>query len=112
MFFGVSSLVGDGPAGEFIAFKEIADKLPNIDELIKDPSTYKKDDNPALLYALCTAVASRAEDKLMENIMKLTKKVPVEFQVVLVKGCLAKDRQLKSHNDVRKWIVDNANVVL
>ena len=112
LFFGVSSLVGDGPAGEFVAFKEIADKLPNIDELIKDPSTYKKVDNPALLYALCTAIASRAEDKLMENIMKLTKKVPVEFQVVLVKGCLAKDRQLKSHNDVRKWIVDNANVVL
>ena len=112
LFFGVSSLVGDGPAGEFIAFKEIADKLPNIDELRKDPSTYKKEDNPALLYALCTAVASRAEVKLMENIMKLTKKVPVEFQVVLVKGCLAKARQLKSHNDVRKWIVANANVIL
>ena len=31
LFFGVSSLVGDGPAGEFIAFKEIANKLPDID---------------------------------------------------------------------------------
>jgi hypothetical protein len=112
LFFGVSSLVGDGPAGEFVAFKEIASKLPDIDQLIKDPSTYKKDDNPALLYALSTAVAARAEDNLMENIMKLNKKIPVEFQVVLVKGCLAKNRELKSHNDVRKWIVDNANVVL
>jgi len=112
LFFGVSSLIGDGPAGEFIAFREIANKLPDIDQLIKDPSLYKKDDNPALLYALSTAVASRAEDALMENIMKLNKKLPVEFQVILIKGCLAKDRQLKSHNDVRKWIVDNANVVL
>ena len=112
LFFGVSSLVGDGPAGEFIAFREIANKLPDIDQLIKDPSLYKKDDNPALLYALSTAVATRAEDALMENIMKLNKKLPVEFQVILIKGCLAKDRQLKSHNDVRKWIVDNANVVL
>jgi tRNA A37 methylthiotransferase MiaB len=57
-------------------------------------------------------VATRAQDDMMENIMKLNNKLPVEFQVVLVKGCLAKDRQLKSHNDVRKWIVDNANVVL
>ena len=112
LFFGVSSLVGDGPAGEFVAFKEIASKLPDIDQLLKDPSTYKKDDNPALLYALATAVATRAQDDKMENIMKLNNKLPVEFQVVLVKGCLAKDRQLKSHNDVRKWIVDNANVVL
>jgi hypothetical protein len=112
LFYGVSSLVGDGPAGEFIAFKEIASKLPDIDQLIADPSTYKKDENPALLYALSTALATRAQDDVMENIMKVAKKMPIEFQVVLVKGCLAKDRQLKSHNDVRKWIVDNANVVL
>ena len=112
LFFGVSSLVGDGPAGEFVAFKEIANKLPDIDLLIKDPSTYKKDDNPALLYALATSLATRAQDDAIENIMKVAKKMPIEFQVVLVKGCLAKDRQLKSHNDVRKWIVDNANVVL
>ena len=112
LFYGVSSLVGDGPAGEFIAFKEIASKLPDIDQLIADPSTYKKDDNPALLYALSTALATRAQDDVIENIMKVAKKMPIEFQVVLVKGCLAKDRQLKSHNDVRKWIVDNANVVL
>ena len=112
LFYGVSSLVGDGQAGEFIAFKEIASKLPDIDQLIADPSTYKKDENPALLYALSTALATRAQDDVMENIMKVAKKMPIEFQVVLVKGCLAKDRQLKSHNDVRKWIVDNANVVL
>jgi hypothetical protein len=112
LFFGVSSLVGDGPAGEFVAFKEIANKLPDIDVLIKDPSTYKKDDNPALLYALATSLATRAQDDVIENIMKVAKKMPIEFQVVLVKGCLAKDRQLKSHNDMRKWIVDNANVVL
>ena len=109
----MSSLVGDGPAGEFVAFKEIADKLPDIDKLILDPSTYVKDDNPALLYALANAVASRAEDKKMENIMKLGKKLPIEFQVVLVRGALAAGgRDLKQHNDVRKWITENANIVL
>lgn len=112
LFFGVSSLVGDGPAGEFVAFKEIADKLPNLDILLEDPSKYKKDDNPALLYALATGVATRAEDAKMENIMKLSKKLPIEFQVILIKGCLSKERALKSHNDVRKWITDNANVIL
>lgn len=112
LFYGVSSLVGDGPAGEFVAFKEIADKLPDIDALIDKPSTYKQDDNPALLYALTGAVAARACDTKMSNIMKLAKKIPVEFQVILVKGCLAVDKELKSNADVRTWIVDNANVVL
>ena len=44
--------------------------------------------------------------------MKIAKKLPVEFQVVLVKDCLKVDKELKNHQDVRKWIVDNANVVL
>lgn len=112
IFYGVSALVGDGAAGEFVAFKQIADKLPDIDAIIANPDLYKKDDNPALLYALANALASRATEDKMENILKVTKKMPIEFQVVLVKGCLAKDKSLKTQNDLRKWIVDNANVII
>ena len=113
-FYGVSSLVGDGPAGEFVAFKQIADKLPDIDNIIAKPETYtvKKEQDPALLYALSGALASRAEDKLMANICKLIKKLPPEYQVVCIKGCLSKDKNLRTHNDVKKWIVDNAQVLL
>tara|TARA_R110001592_G_scaffold103727_1_gene292039 strand:+ start:2141 stop:3163 length:1023 start_codon:yes stop_codon:yes gene_type:complete len=112
LFYDVSSLVGDGPAGEFVAFKEIANKLPDIDALIANPDLYKKDDNPALLYALANGLASRADDPKMENIMKVNKKIPIEFQVVLIKACLLRDKTLKSHNDIRKWITENANVIL
>ena len=112
MFYDVSSLVGDGPAGEFVAFKEIANKLPDLDALIANPTLYKKDDNPALLYALANGVASRATDANMENIMKINKKIPIEFQVVLIKACLTRDKSLKAHNDIRKWITENANVIL
>ena len=99
-------------AGEFVAFKEIANKLPDIDAIIADPSKYKRDDNPALLYALATAVATRASEDKMANIMKLADKLVVEYQVVLVKGCLARDRDLRQNPDVRKWITKNANVIL
>ena len=111
-FFSVASLVGDGPAGEFIAFKEVADSLPDIDGLINKPETYKKDDNPAILYALTGAVAARASDDKMENIMKVNKKLPVEFQVILVKGALAVEQDLRKNPEVKKWILDNANVIL
>jgi len=112
LFYGVSSLVGDGAAGEFVAFKQIANKLPDIDKLVANPKLYKKDEDPALLYALTTAVATRATEHTMDNIMKICNKIPTEFQVVLLRGCLSKDRQLKSHNDLRAWLKTNANVVL
>jgi len=113
-FYGVSSLVGDGPAGEYVAFKQIADKLPDVDKLIADPNSYKKtkDENPAILFALSGALAARAEDAKMENIVKVTSKLPIEYQVVCIKGCMSKDKQLKTHPDVKSWIKDNASVIL
>lgn len=112
MFYSVSALVGDGAAGEFVAFKEISDDLPDIDAIIADPTKYKRNDNPALLYALANAIAVRAEEPKMDNIMKLADKLVIEYQVVLVRGCLARDRDLKSHPAIKNWINKNANVVL
>lgn len=113
-FYGVAALVGDGPAGEFVAFKEIADDLPDVDKLIDDPSTYKlkADDNPAILYALSGAIAARAEAPKLKNIMQLVTKLPVEYQVIAVKGCLAKDKTLLTNADLKDWINKNASVIL
>ena len=81
LYYGVSSLVGDGSAGEFIAFKEVADKLPDVDELIKDPSIYKKMTIQLFcmhLQVLYPLVQRRQNGKHHEAKQKL----PVEFQVI------------------------------
>ena len=36
MFYGIAAAVGDGPAGEFLAFAKVASKLPDIDNLIQN----------------------------------------------------------------------------
>ena len=112
LFFGIAGAVGTGPAGEFLAFAKIADKLPDIDNLIANPSSYMPSEDPAVLYALTGAVASRAEPSKLENIMKLGKKIPTEFQVVLVKSILAIDKALFNQPNIHSWISDNSDVVL
>ena len=112
LFFGIAGAVGTGPAGEFLAFAKIADKLPDIDNLIANPSSYMPSEDPAVLYALTGAVASRAEESKLENIMKLGKKIPTEFQVVLVKSILAIDKALFNQPTIQNWISDNSDVVL
>ena len=112
LFFGISGAVGTGPAGEFLAFAKIADKLPDIDNLIANPSSYMPSEDPAVLYALTGAVASRAKESTLENIMKLGKKIPTEFQVVLVKSILAIDKALFNQSTIQSWISDNSDVVL
>ena len=63
-------------------------------------------------YALTGAVASRAKESTLENIMKLGKKIPTEFQVVLVKSILAIDKALFNQSTIQSWISDNSDVVL
>jgi len=112
LFFGVSALVGDGPAGEYIAFRQIYKSLPDVDHLIANPHTYKKDDNPAIMYALSGALAARAEDSKMDNILKVIKKLPDEFQVVAIKDSVKRNRDIINHPAMSSWIADNANVIL
>ena len=112
LFYGVSALVGDGAAGEYIAFRQIYTELPDIDHLINNPHTYKVDDNPAVMYALSGALAARACDAKMENIMKVIKKLPTEFQVITVKQSLIKDKTIIQHNAVDQWVSHNSTVIL
>ena len=111
-FFGVSAAVGDGPAGEYIAFREIYEALPDIDNLIDNPQTYKADESPAVLYALSGALAARACDEKMENICKVIKKMPTEFQVIAMKQSILKDKTIIQHNAVDQWMSHNSNVIL
>lgn len=112
LFYGVSAAVGDGPAGEYVAFRQIYQSLPDIDNLIANPHTYKKDDNPAIMYALSGALAARAEDSKMDNILKVIRKLPGEFQVVAIKDSVKRNRDIIKHAAVSKWTADNANVIL
>ena len=112
LFYGVAALVGDGAAGEYIAFRQIYTSLPDIDDLIENPHTYKKDETPAVMYALTGALAARACTEKMENIMKVTKKLPTEFQVITLKQSLLKDSSVLQHPSVDQWLSHNSTVIL
>ena len=110
-FYGTASLIGDGPAGEFIAFKKSVDKMPDLDQIIANPTYTQVPDDPSVLFAASGALASRAEDNNFKEIMKHAKRTLSEYQVVLVRDSLAKDRDLET-DAFRQWTQDNANVLI
>ncbi len=75
-----------------------------------------------MLYALTGALAARAEDNKIDNIMRIGNKMETEYQVILVKQCVQHDKTNKASQNnpkliidspvVQKWITDNSNVVL
>ena len=112
MFYGVSSLIGDGPAGEYLAHRAIHKELPDIDDLIKNPSTTRVPTDPSALYAIAGALASRVDQTNFNAIMRYNRRMPREYQVVLVRDCLAKNRQLLNEQSFKDWTTDNVDVVM
>lgn len=112
MFYGCASLIGDGPAGEYLAFKSIYQDLPDIDDLLANPTSTKVPTETSLLYAISGALASKVDSNNFENVMKYARRMPAEYQVVIVRDSLAKDETLVSNPVFQKWTQDNAAVLL
>lgn len=112
MFYGCASLIGDGPAGEYIAFRNIYKDIPDLDKLVKNPTSTTVPTDPSVLFAICGGLATRVNDITFANIMKYVKRIPREFQIIIVKDALAKDTNLITSAPYTKWITDNADVLL
>ena len=112
MFYGTASLVGDGPAGEYVAFRAVYKDVPDFDKLIKSPSTTKVPTDPSVLYAIASGLATRAHPAVFKPIMKYAKRMPMEYQVVIVKDSLAKDPTLAAETCFTDWTELNAEVLM
>jgi hypothetical protein len=111
-FYGCASIIGDGPAGEYIAFKQIYNEVPDIDQLLKNPSTTKVPTGTSVLFAIAGALTSRVDAQNFDSVMKYTNRMPPEYQVIVVRDCLAKERSLVTHTSFTKWTEKNAEVLI
>ena len=111
-FYAAASLVGDGPAGEFVAFKSIYKDIPDIDGILSNPGQSKVPESTSVLYAICGALSSRATPENFNAIVKYIKRMPPEYQVIVIRDSIAKDRSLITHEKFQKWSDDNADVLL
>tara|TARA_B100000902_G_scaffold398804_1_gene466965 strand:+ start:133 stop:1128 length:996 start_codon:yes stop_codon:yes gene_type:complete len=111
-FYAAASLVGDGPAGEFVAFKSIYKDIPDIDGILNNPGQSKVPESTSVLYAICGALSSRATPENFNAIVKYINRMPAEYQVIVIRDSIAKDRSLITHEKFQKWSDDNADVLL
>ena len=111
-FYGCASLVGDGPAGEYLNHKAIYKDLPDIDQIIEKPSTTSVPTDVSVLYAVSGALAARAAMDNFDNIMRFLRRLPPEYQVIIVRDSIAKQPDLVTLDCFTKWTTDNAAVLL
>lgn len=106
--------VGEAVATEFAAFLKIYRNLPDPDDVLKSPKTYKLPDaklKPDVLYALLGSIAARASKKNFEAIVTLSDRLPAEFSVMLVKDATMKDPTLCETDAFTTWATTHDDLI-
>lgn len=101
--------VGEGPATEFRAFCNVYKDLPDIETMINTPEVISIPNEPGHQYAMTTLISHNASVDTITSLMLIIKKLPIEFQVVVLKDIYANNPALKEHSVIQSWIATNAD---
>jgi ATPase family associated with various cellular activities (AAA) len=95
--------VGEGPAGEFLAFLKIFRNLPSPDAILLDPTKSVVPKDPATLYALVGALVHRTTKDNFGRVMAYIERLPGEFGVLFVKLALKRSPDVAVTAEFVKW---------
>lgn len=84
----LAGAVGNGPATEYAAFRQIWQSMPNIDNILMDPTGAPVPEEAAVRYAVTTALAGRATRDNFDVICQYIERLPAEFAVLTVKDSI------------------------
>lgn len=111
----IKGAVGEGAAGEFVAFVKLYRELPDPDLILKDPLKHPiPTGKPSVLYALTGALAHRAEPDNFDRVMQFftREEMPPEFMVLMVRDAIARNPALQDTDTFVKWSIGPGAKVL
>lgn len=113
----LSGTVGSGPAGEYVAFRDVYMSLPNPEEVIRHPMDSKVPTDPATLYAVIGAMTeisrkyARDKNKL-EPIAKYINRLPPAFIVAFYHDTQKVAPLMMSIPSCLEWVKKNKSLLL
>jgi MoxR-like ATPase len=107
----LTGIVGDGPAAELKGFLDIYRNLPDPAVILMSPDKAEVPEDPATLYAICGALAGKANDSTIANIVKYSNRLPEEFSVLLIKDCHSRDGSVAHTRAFIEWLSKHQDVL-
>ena len=98
----MSGAVGEGASTEYLAFRQMANSLVNLDAILLNPDTAPIPSKPDQLYATSIGLAGRTNAKTFPRVAtyanRLVSEEHGEFAVLMVRAALDRDPKL-AHTD-------------
>jgi len=102
----ISGQVGRAATADFSGFMKLYDAVPDMNALIANPMGANIPSDPAIMYAVCAALASRINKSNAGNIVQYLERLPQqEFSAFVIKDALNRDQSIKQLDPIRKWVM-------
>lgn len=104
--------VGEGAAAEWVAARHLMSRMPSVDAIRLAPDKIEIPDEPAVKYAVATALSMTAEPVSFGRDMVYIARMPKEFQMVYVTDALRLHPKLQQTKDFISWAVANKDIFM
>lgn len=96
----IKGTVGHGAGNEFITFLNLYEKIPTVEEILKNPDTVPVPETVDGCWAVATSLAKTAKDrKNHKSILAFLKRLPAAFRVVGIRDALRENFDLAISGD-------------
>ena len=103
----VSGAIGEELAASFLGFREVAETLPNMDDILEGKAVEVPTDTAAL-HVLSTSLSMRlafeTRTKVLNNVVEFTLGIPGEFAVMIVNDLRERGIELDNTDSWTKWL--------
>ena len=111
-FEAISGIVGEGAATEFLGFLRIYRDLPDIDNIIANPTTSDVPKDVNVLYALCGALSRKVTAQNAQAALAYAGRLQGEFSVLLVKDIVRLQPDLLKSKAFITWGLEHQDILL
>ena len=111
-FQNFPSKVGEGAAAEWVAARDMMNKMPSIDVIRLHPADTEVPQEPAVKYAVSTALSMTATPDSFGRDMLYMARLPKEFQMVYVTDARRLSPQLQQTKDFIDWAIKNKDIFM
>ncbi len=112
----VGGAVGEGPAAEFMGFRQVWQQMPNIDGILLDPINSRLPEDAATQYAVATALAARATKDNFDVVLQYVDRFGAEqgrpeLGVLCVKDASRRDPSVMMTKAFTGWATRNKDLL-
>ena len=104
----LAGTIGEGVAREFVGFCKIFQKLPNISQIVSQPTKVKMPEEPSVLFAISGMIGHETKETNIAPIMNFIERMPLEFQIITIRDIVKRNRKLVQDPALKSWISNNA----